>query len=191
MKKLLSIVFVLVLAIGVLGACGDTSTASGSADDGKTKETATKDSGDKKPEKKKEKKDETKKIGQPLKVGDVVFTINSVKTAQSVGGEFGTKAQGKYIILNVTVKNEGKEAVMTDSSFFKLVNGDTKYDADGAASMMANDDAQFLAQNVNPGVSNKGNVAFDVPKDLKPEDLVVQVQTGFFGTETGKIKLQK
>lgn len=130
-------------------------------------------------------------MGQPVKVGDVVFTANKKSTADNVGGEYGQNAQGTYLIVNVTVKNEGKEAVTTDASFFKLKVGDTEYAADSTASVYANEQADFFLQQINPGIENKGNVVFDVPADVANNpDAILQVQTGFFGTETGEISLK-
>jgi hypothetical protein len=129
-------------------------------------------------------------IGEPVKVGDVLFTVNGRSTASNVGGEFGSDAQGVYLILDVTVKNEGKEAITTDSSFFKLLSGDVEYDADGTAAIYANEDGNFFLQDINPGIENTGEVVFDVPEDIaNSNEITVQVQTGFFGTETGEISL--
>jgi hypothetical protein len=150
-----------------------------------------------KPKEAEAKKEETKKEepkevtvgkGQPLKVGDVTFTVTGTSTATNVGGEYGVKAQGQFLILDVIVKNEGKEAITTDSSFFKLKSGDITYDADGTAAVYANEDNNFFLQKVNPGLENKGKVVFDIPADAT--NLQVQVQTGFWGTETGVINLQ-
>jgi Domain of unknown function (DUF4352) len=145
---------------------------------------------------KEEPKKEEKKlagIGEPLKVGDVVFTVHGTSTSNNVGGEFGQKAQGTYLIVDVTVKNEGKKAITTDSSFFKLKVGDTEYEADAGADPFVNQNGGgFFLQQVNPGVENKGKIVFDVPADVaSSKDLILNVQTGVFGTEQGQIKFAK
>lgn len=127
-------------------------------------------------------------IGTEVKVGDVYFTANEVTTATNVGGEYGVTAQSQFTIVNVTVRNEKNEAITVDSSFFKLLSGERTYDSDGTAAIYANEDADFFLTSVNPGVSLTGNVVFDVPADL--ENPQMQVQTGFFGTETGIINLK-
>ena len=131
-------------------------------------------------------------IGEIVKVGDVEFTVNSTSTAKNVGGEFGTTAQGTYLLLDVTVKNVGNEAITTDSSFFKLLSGEKTYDADGSASIYANEDTNFFLEQVNPDLSANGVVVFDVTDEvINNPELMVQVSTGFFGTETGTIKVAK
>lgn len=127
-------------------------------------------------------------IGQEIQVGDVFFTANEVTTATSLGGEYGVTAQSQFTVVNVTIRNEKNEAITVDSSFFKLLSGDRTYDSDGGAGIYANEDADFFLTSVNPGVSLSGNVVFDVPADLENPQL--QVQTGFFGTETGVINLK-
>jgi Domain of unknown function (DUF4352) len=149
-----------------------------------------------KPDKQEKPKKEEKKlagIGEPVKVGDVVFTVHGTSTANNVGGEFGQKAQGTYLILDVSVKNEGKKAITTDSSFFKLKANGAEYEADATADPFVNQNGGgFFLQQVNPGIENKGKIAFDVPADVaNSKDLILNVQTGFFGTEQGQIKISK
>lgn len=131
---------------------------------------------------------ETAGIGEEVQVGDVFFTVNEISNATNVGGEYGVTAQSQFTIVNVTVRNEKNEAITVDNNFFKLLSGERTYDSDGSAGIYANEDADFFLTSVNPGVSLTGNVVFDVPADLEAPQL--QVQTGFFGTETGVINLQ-
>ena len=136
-------------------------------------------------------KETVAKIGDTLKVGDVEFTVNSKETATNVGGQFGSNSQGTFLILDVTVKNVGNEAITTDTSFFKLKNGEKTYEADGTASMHTDMELKFFLQQVNPDLSNTGKVVFDVSDEvINSTELQLQVQTGFFGTKTGIISLQ-
>lgn len=130
------------------------------------------------------------KIGSVLPVGNVEFTVNSKSEATNVGGQFGKTAQGKYLILNVTVTNKGDKAITVDSNFFKLKADGKEYEADGSATIFANENANFFLSQVNPDVSIKGNVVFDVPAELLQKNLVLNVQTGVFGTEQGQIELK-
>lgn len=147
---------------------------------------------------KKEKKEEVNGIGTATEVGDAVFTLNSVELADQVGPSvLPTKASGKYVVLDVTYKNNGNEAVIMDSSFFKLIRGEKKYEADAMGSMSANQgedgaiENSFFLQEINPDSEIKGKVVFDVaPEVAEATDLQLQVQTGIFGTETGLISLK-
>jgi hypothetical protein len=166
---------------------GDEETTSTSEADTKTE---VKD--DTKKEAKKETKEEVKVagIGEVVKVGDVEFTVNGVETATNVGGEFGQDAQGKFLLVDVTVKNVGNEAITTDASFFKLKAGEKTFEADSTAGIYANDNTEFFLQQINPDLENNGTVVFDVSEEvISNPDLLLNVQTGFFGTEQGSIKI--
>ncbi len=130
-------------------------------------------------------------IGDDLKVGDVIFTAHGMDTAASVGGDFGSDARGTFIVVDVTILNEGSDSITVDSSFFKLKTDDAEYDSDGTASRHANEGTDFFLTKLNPGLDLTGKVVFDVPESvLEADDLRLNVQTGFFGTEQGEIILK-
>lgn len=145
-----------------------------------------------------EKKAEVAGIGEVVKVGDVSFTINSKETADQVGPSIMPEtASGKYVVLDVTFLNGGNEAVMIDSSFFKLKLGEKTYEADSMASLTGNQNEDgsiqnaFMAEEINPDSEVTGKVVFDVNPDVADSaDLQVQVQSGLFGTETATINLK-
>lgn len=129
-------------------------------------------------------------VGEAINVGGVEFTVNGSSTATNVGGEYGQNSQGTFLVLDVTVKNVGNEAITTDSSFFTLKSGEKTFDADGTAGIYANTDSNFFLEQVNPDLSATGYVVFDVSDEvLANPELMLQVQTGFWGTETGLIKV--
>lgn len=137
--------------------------------------------------------EENKKIGigEEITVGEVTFKVNSIGEANEISAANGymkytPDAEGAvFFNVNVTVRNDGTEMIQTDSSFFKLKT------ANGAeyspSSIIVADDRYFLFEGINPGLSLTGNVVFEVPAGLTGLDL--QVQTGFWGTETGTINL--
>ncbi|MED4841567.1 DUF4352 domain-containing protein [Weizmannia sp. CD-2023] len=132
------------------------------------------------------------KIGQDVKVGDVIFNVHNVSTMKNVGGEYGKDAQGTFLVLDVSVTNKGKKAITTDASFFKLKAKGKTYEADDVATTYANKDANFFLKEVNPDIENHGKVVFDIPAELtKSTDLKLNVQTGFFGTQQQTIALVK
>ncbi|WEA46856.1 DUF4352 domain-containing protein [Priestia aryabhattai] len=137
-------------------------------------------------------------MGQEVKVGDMNYTVNDKSTADQVGpSSLPEKASQKFLVVDVKVKNNGKEAVMVDSSFFKLKRGGKTYEADAAASLSANQGEDgnitnsFMAQDLNPDSEMSGKVVFDLaPEVAEATDLQLQVQTGAFGTETELINLK-
>ena len=194
-----AIVVVVIFAFAQSGGDSET-TASTSADSQPSAkaEVAAKEDAPEKQEPAKEEVAEEKsyKIGDKVVVGDMEYVINSKETAAAVGpAAFPTKASGKFVLIDVTLKNNGNEAVTVDSSFFKLQQGEKTFEADTTGSMYANQgddgiDNSFFLQEVNPDSEITGKVAFDVSKKIADsKELQLQVQTGFWGTETGIVDL--
>ncbi|WP_025691232.1 DUF4352 domain-containing protein [Paenibacillus zanthoxyli] len=130
-------------------------------------------------------------IGEELKVGDVVFKVNKMSTAKKIeDGQFlsySPESEGSvFLIVNVTVKNTGNEMITTDSSYFQLMKGEIKYTP---STLISTSDKFFMYDGINPGLSQTGNVVFEIPENLN--DFVLNVQTGFWGTEQGQIELKK
>lgn len=145
------------------------------------------------------KKEETKathKMNEVVKLDKLEFNVTNKAAADQVGNVLTNKAKGTFIILDVTVKNNGDKAVDIADSFFKLVGDGKTYEADSAASTTANqavspDDLGFFGDKINPDSTKNGKVVFDVSKEVaNKQNLVLQVQSGVFGTKTEKIKLK-
>jgi hypothetical protein len=114
------------------------------------------------------------KIGTPVRDGKFQFTITSVSHAKSVGDTangLGDTAQGEYTILHITVTNIGSQPqTLDDSSQYVYDASGRKYDASTSADMDLNSasgsDSVFL-NDINPGNTVKGELAFDMPAGLK------------------------
>lgn len=145
-------------------------------------------------------KNETKdaKIGEKVKVDDLEYTVNSVKTADSVGNQYvSSNADGKYIVADVTVKNNGDESITIDTELFKILDGDATSGADASASTDANtstsnpSDIGFFLEKLNPGNEKTGKVVFDVSESTAQSDKTkMQVKSGMFGNQKANIKLK-
>ena len=190
-KRVWFIVLVGLFVIGglqsVLGGGSNSSTSSSQATS-TTTQTTTEASASSSEE---QKEATTYSIGQEVPVGDVVYLVNSKEVTTNVGGEFGKTANGVFLVLNVTVKNNGKEAITVTDDFFTLLKGDVEYKSDSTAGIYANQDANFFLTEVNPENSVTGNVVFDITEETANDPSIqLRVQTGYFGTETGVINLQ-
>ncbi|MCQ6265610.1 DUF4352 domain-containing protein [Fictibacillus sp. WQ 8-8] len=195
-------VIAVIVVIGFAG--GGTGDDTASKDDSKKAETTSaepKKEAPKKETKKEAPKKETKKefkIGDSVKVGKMNYKVNKKQSLAQVGpSALPEKASGKFVVIEVSLKNNGDKAVTVDSSFFKLMRGKKTYEADTAASMSANQgedgtiENSFFMQELNPDSTISGKVVFDVaPEVAAAGDLTLQVQTGAWGTETEKINLK-
>jgi len=147
-----------------------------------------------------EKEKQVKKagIGEEAKVANVGFTVTNAKSTSKIesGNEFTEDAttSGKFVILDMKIKNKKKEALTIDSSYFKIKTKDgTTFEpvTSGQVMMAMGPDANdFFLTQINPGLSKSGKVVFEVAKDVKLENTVLQAQTGFFGTESIEINLK-
>jgi hypothetical protein len=131
-------------------------------------------------------------IGDSVKTDDIIFKVNSVKEASSVGSDLiGEKAQGKYVIVDLNITNGQKEAVQFLEDYFTLSEKDgTTYEYATTAGIYANEAGHsFFLAKINPKITMNGKVVFDIPKEINTKDLTLKAQTGVFGTHTVKIKL--
>jgi hypothetical protein len=114
-------------------------------------------------------------MGKPAKDGKFEFTVTGMKCGLGqVGGEFGSKAQGEFCVVAVTIKNVADTAEpFADSSQQATDDAGKTYDVDSAASMSANGNGSTLFENINPGNKVNGKLAFDVPKGTKLTSIVL------------------
>ena len=109
-------------------------------------------------------------IGTAVRDGQFEFTITKVeKNVASVGSEYlNEKAQGKYVILHVTVKNIGEKAQLLSDSSQKVRDGSGReFSTDTAAGIYLEDNKVFFNE-INPGNAVKGKLVFDMPKGATP-----------------------
>ena len=133
------------------------------------------------------------KIGEKVKVDDLEYTVNDIERADTVGNQYvSSNADGRYIVADVTVKNNGDETITIDTELFKILNGDATNGADAAASTNANpSDIGFFLKQLNPSNEKSGKVVFDVSeKAAQSNKLKMQVSSGMFGTEKAEISLK-
>ena len=192
--------FWLIIVIVIAGAVGGgNKDKTKKADAEKTAKVETKESKtESKTEKSAPKKSEKQVfgIGQDVTVGKVVYRVDGKEVADTVGNEYvNSTAKDKFLVLNVTVTNNGDKAITVTDDFFKLYKGKTEFKADTTATMYANqatngDSAAFFLQELNPESTLSGKVVFDVSEDtINDPSTQLQVQTGVWGTQTEKIKL--
>lgn len=132
------------------------------------------------------------KIGDTAKNDDIDITVNSVESAKQVGpSALPTTAKDTFVVVDVTIKNNGNEALTIDSTMFKLKNGEKTANADAGASTSANqsDDGtitnSFFLEQVNPDSTTQGKVVFDVSQDFANSDKKkMEIKSKLFSTNT-------
>jgi hypothetical protein len=131
------------------------------------------------------------RIGDTVSDGTFSFTVTQVTTASRtdrIGHESaGTDAQGKLVVVHVTVKNTGDKVRAFDADNQVLWSGTTKYKATLAAAA----DARSLVQRVSPGSEVTSTLAYDVPKDFNVDTAAIALRGGTLSGGTEKVVLTK
>ncbi len=113
--------------------------------------------------------------------GKFQFTVTGLQCGvRSVGpGGFGQKAQGKFCLISVTIKNVGRSAeVFNDFTQKAYASDGTEFSSDSGAGAWVNKDTSTFLESINPGNTVKGKLVFDVPDDAKLSSLVLH-ESGF------------
>jgi hypothetical protein len=109
-------------------------------------------------------------IGDKVRDGKFEFTVIKVTHAKSVGDTqfgLGETAQGRFTIITLRVTNIGNESqTLDDSSQLLFDSRGRKFSADSAADIDlsgANGQGSTWLDDINPGNTVHGKIAFDMP----------------------------
>lgn len=158
-KKWWFILLVVIALIAAFSGGGDDDTTTNSNKASESSSTETSEATE---------EDKSFAVGDVVTVGDIDYTVNGVETTKSVGpSDYPTDAQDTFLVIDLTVKNNGNESIMVDTSNFKLIDGEKSFDADSSGSISANEDAEgnslgFFLENINPDVEMQGKIVFDI-----------------------------
>jgi hypothetical protein len=111
------------------------------------------------------------KFGDKVTIGNFAYTFNSYETKSEIGSYildnfYGEKADGIFLIIDVTIENIGKESETLWSSYVSVIDDQNrKFESDTMAGVYLDD--AFSFEQLNPGLPKRGKIVFDVSKDLK------------------------
>ncbi|CAM2807922.1 DUF4352 domain-containing protein [Paenibacillus sediminis] len=188
--------FWLIIVIVVIGVANANGNSDNTAQSTTATEKASVDNKGKAEEKAEPKAEEIKaaKVGQAVEVGKLSITVNKVKKTDKIGdNEFlQKKTDNQFIVLNVSIKNNDSDARTLDSSMFRLKDSKgTEYDPLPDGDMYVNNgDTLFLAQ-INPHITKKSNIVFEVPKDDSAYVLEADSGVGFKAGESALFEITK
>jgi len=171
-RKLLVGLLIGLLIVSLVG-CGETTTP----------EKVDSDTTSQEAEAQKPKAPETFSVGEQIKMGDLIFTVNSVR--DSKGDDFFKPEEGHiYKIVDVTLENIGeKSASISSMLMFSMSDADGyKYNITIAPGTKGSVDGEL-----QPGRKLRGEVAFEVPKDAEGLELLFEPNVFGFGQAIVKI----
>lgn len=117
-------------------------------------------------------------VGQSYNVGTLTYKVERVKFKKFIGGLLTmNKADGVFLIITLTVTNKDKKQIDIDNSYFKLVDevGSVyEYSPDATATLEISQfpGETFMGMTINPQVSKKAKVVFEVPTKRKNYKLI-------------------
>lgn len=129
-------------------------------------------------------------LNTPVKDGNLQFVVTKVRTGvPRVGDQYlGQQAQGQYVLVSVTVTNVGKSAETFADSEQKVKDAQGRtFSADSTADIYIQDN-QVLLQEINPGNSARGVLAFDMPVGATPVSITLKDLSLFSGGTTVALK---
>lgn len=130
------------------------------------------------------------KIGDSIKVGDLVYTVSNFETKIQIGENLGNEYSsywsgidsefGTFYIFTIKVKNEGSKAVYYSANNLKIIDSQARiYDSSSGADYYLK--SSFTYDQIQPGTFRVGQIAFDVPKNLQGK---LQISDeSYFGTD--------
>ncbi len=109
-------------------------------------------------------------IGDTGQLGDWMVTVNGTETSATAGDEyFEERAQGEFVLVDLTVENGGSESTFFDETALTLIDTDgNSHNANSSVS------GEFFLEQINPGNQVTGKAAFDVPVGTEVAALEVE-----------------
>lgn len=128
--------------------------------------------------------EEKVKIGDQVAAGDWLIVVKSVGEPVAAVGDpeiFGADAQGHFVPVDVTVKNNGKSGDYFSADEIKVKDDQGRefsYSSDAA--FAGDEEGGLILDQINPGNSVEGKLWFDTPTDAKVTE--VNISSGAFSS---------
>jgi hypothetical protein len=109
------------------------------------------------------------------------------------GGTTQSPGSASYLIVRYIIKNEGKEADVVSTSDFKIADSKGRKftpSSEATTQLVMKQGADFLIKELQPGISEEGVQAFQLPDDAFDGKLILVVpEKGFFSKGEVRVKL--
>ena len=177
MKRIIFLILTLTCTIFLMAGCGSVEPEKVGEVGGVSAESQRSDSGET------EVKTEVYEIGDSVKAGNLIFTVNSTRIDE--GGDFIKPKDGYiYYIIDVTVENTGDKSESVSSlMMFKLFDSDGyNYNITIGPETKGSVDGE-----ISSGRKLRGELAFEIPQDA--EGLELEIDPSIFGSGQIIVKL--
>ncbi|WP_205693971.1 DUF4352 domain-containing protein [Clostridium prolinivorans] len=179
--KIITGILVLVV-IGIIGSLGSNGGGNSSATNDTSKPATS--SSAKQADTKKEEPKEFYAVNEDVKLNDAVVKVTKVE--KSNGSDYDKPKDGmEFIIVTVSIKNDGKNEISYNPFDFKMQN--SKGQITDQAFTTVNTSTQLNSGNLAAGGEVTGTIAFEQPKN--DSALVLKYKGNMFSNKEIKIKL--
>ncbi|MDP2919982.1 MAG: DUF4352 domain-containing protein [Dehalococcoidia bacterium] len=119
---------------------------------------------------------------RPFTYGSVLYSLGDTSRAEEVRGSgVSHKAGGVFLLINLTLTNQGKEPVILEPSDFTLIDGQGRefsiHQSASRTAAVVNAKADIFSEALQPGIPVNGVLVFDVPKQAT--GLVLRISKGY------------
>ena len=115
------------------------------------------------------------KLNDTVTVGDLQYTISSPYNTVKVG-TLGTVTQNNYVVVTVTIKNNGSSEKYISDSNFKYCRENNKYNTHNDGIYLEN--GFWLNVTIGAGITKTIQVVYEIPSEYVSTDYI-QVKDGF------------
>ncbi|MDP9738272.1 DUF4352 domain-containing protein [Peribacillus frigoritolerans] len=184
-------VIAIIIIVNIASGGDEEESSTETKSDTKATETTAKPAEEKKAEPKKE-APKQHQVGDIVKVGKLEYTVKGVEETKKISNVLGDKTtEGKFVIVEMAIKNLDKKERMADSNMFKIKADGAEYGADAELDMYVNEGGiGFFLETMNPNISKTGKVVFELPAEAKEYNIEVSSGAGWSGGEYEQIKLK-
>jgi hypothetical protein len=120
------------------------------------------------------------KVGQTVALEGTEYTVTGARTQKKVGGIFGEKAAGVFVVVDLTIENKKNETkTFMDEAATFIAADETEYSGSDAAIYLDN---SLWLTDMQPDLPIDGQLLFDVPP-TKVAGGLVRVEDLFGGGE--------
>jgi hypothetical protein len=129
-----------------------------------------------------------------VEIDTLRWRLRNAKTANTIGDQqygLGAKANGVFVVVELSVKNNKSESVTLTSEAVSLVAGDKTYatDSNAETALIGSGTKTFLLEDLGPGVTLTGTTAFDVAPAVLHQHPQLRFNELGFGSTHGYIAL--
>ena len=121
------------------------------------------------------------KVGQALTNAGTTYTVTQARATDVIGNPelLGAKADGTFVVVSLELTNNKDETKTFTDSSAKLETSDGKKYGTSSDAFMALADDSLLLKEIQPDLTTRGKLAFDIPPaKLSGSQLVIE---DFFG----------